>query len=54
MKRIITINSNQVHKSIETRDLLKEKLIKIDSSILKYEGFWIEELEQLIEEIEER
>ena len=27
MKRIITINSNQVPKSIETRNLLKEKLI---------------------------
>ena len=27
MKRIITINSNQIHKSIETRDILKEKLI---------------------------
>ena len=27
MKRIITINSNQINKSIETRDLLREKLI---------------------------
>lgn len=27
MKRIITINSNQIHKSIETRDLLTKKLI---------------------------
>ena len=30
MKRIITINSNQVPKSIETRNLLKEKLDKIE------------------------
>ena len=28
MKRIITINSNQVNKSIKTRDLLREKLIE--------------------------
>lgn len=35
-------------------EALKEKLLKIDLSISKYEGFWIEELEELIEEIEER